>query len=95
MWRLLILAALILWIIFFLIFRPGRVLRLMAIILYSPVSPLGRGSIPVWASYYLGKGVFEGQPTLVRNLEENLRALGYALLAVPVALAVAVALLGD
>ena len=95
MWRLLIIVAIVVWIIFFLIFSPGRVLRLMAMILYSSGSPLGRDSTPVWASYFLGKGVFEGEPAAVRNLEEILRTLGYALLAVPVSLAVAVALLGN
>ena len=95
MWRLLIVVAVIVGIIFFLIFKPGRVLRFLALILYSSGSPLGREFTPVWASYFLGKGVFEGQPASVRNLEENLRTLGYSLLAVPVSLAVAVALLGD
>ena len=95
MWRLLIVVAIIIWVIFFLIFKPGRVLGWMAMIMYSRGSPLGRDSTPAWASYCLGKGVFEGQPASVRNLEESLRTLGYALLAVPVSLAVAVALLGD
>jgi len=90
MWRIGIFFLVILAVIFHLIFRPGKVLKLAAGILYSPVSPLHGSSIPLWASYYLEKTVYEAPPEQVKQLEEGVRAIGYAMLAVPVTLLIVV-----
>jgi hypothetical protein len=94
MWRLFILIALVLIGIYYMVFRPGRILGMVTRILYSPISPLSHRPIPPWASYYLGLGDFEGPPPSVREMEDNVKTLGYVLVAVPVALVVTVILVG-
>jgi|GEM_PF-5205752 len=90
MWRIGILLLVVLAIVFYFVFRPGKVLKLTATVIYSPVSPFRGSAIPLWASYYLGKTMYEVPPESVRQLEENVRAIGYAMLAVPVTLLVIV-----
>jgi hypothetical protein len=86
MWRIGIFLLLILAVDFHFIFRPARTLKFVAAVVYSPVSPLRRSRMPLWASYYLGKTMYEAPPETVKQLEEYVRAIGYAMLAVPVTL---------
>lgn len=90
MWRIGIFLLLVLAVNFHFIFRPSKILKFIATIIYSPVSPLGSSEIPLWASYYLGKTLYEVTPEPVKRLEETVRAIGYAMLAVPVTLLVIV-----
>ncbi len=93
MWRIGIFFLVILAVIFYFIFRPGRVLKLAATIIYSPASPLHSSRLPLWASYYLGRSVYEAPPEPVKQLEEGVKAVGYAMLAVPVTLLILVIVL--
>lgn len=94
MFRLLSLVVLLLVAFGMLIFRPGRVLAGVAWVLYSPSSPFSGGDTPVWASYYLNRGAYEGPPVSVRRMEDEVRTIGIFLLSIPVALAILVVLVG-
>ena len=88
MWRIGIFFLLIFVVIFLFIFRSGKILRFTAAVVYSPLSPLRSSKMPLWASYYLGKTLYEAPPEQLKQLEENVRVIGYALLAVPITLLV-------
>jgi hypothetical protein len=90
MWRIIILLLILVVIIAQFIFRPSKVLKVVVKIIYSQVSPLRRSGIPLWASYYLGDTMYEAPPEQIKQLEENVRVIGYAMLAAPVTLLVIV-----
>ena len=77
-------------------FKPRHVLKFLATIFYSNMSPLGmRGDLPVWARYYLNRGDYEGPPPGIDSLEETVKILGYSLVAIPLALLVMVLFFGS
>ena len=88
MWRIIIFFIPLVVIIANLIFRPGKFLKVIATITYSPLSPFSNSEIPSWASYYLGKSLYEAPPESIKRLEENVRTIGFAMLAVPATLLV-------
>ena len=95
MWRLLVLIVVLAALILSMILRPKRILRLLAFVIYFPGSPLARRIIPLWASYFLNQEIFEGPPASLLRLEEEIRTLGYFLLAIPVGLGILVIWVGS
>lgn len=93
--RLVVLVVIVAFSVAGLILRPGGFLKFVASVFFSPISPLGRGALPGWVRYYRGESVFEGKPSLVDQMEEAVRIVGYSLLAVPLVLIVLAVLLGD
>ena len=93
MLRLAILCLLVSVLCFYLVVRPRQVLKIVALVLYSSVSPWRGESIPTWAGYLIGESDLEGPPSSLTRLEDDVRMLGYVLVGVPLALVVAVILL--
>ena len=95
MWRLLVLIVALATFTFCMILCPKRILRLLAFGIYFPGSPLARRTIPLWASYFLNQEIFEGPPASLLRLEEEIRTVGYFLLAIPVGLGILVIWVGS
>lgn len=78
------------------VFKVRAVLKFLATIFYSRISPLGMtGSLPLWARYYLSSEDYEGPPPGIGQLEETMKILGYSLVAIPLALVVMVLFFGS
>ena len=96
MWRVVLLGLLFSVIAVLMIFRVRYLLKFLAIVLYSKVSPLGMsGNLPLWARYYLSSDEYEGPPPGIGQLEETVKILGYSLIAIPLALVVMVLFFGS
>jgi len=56
------------------VFKVRAVLKFLATIFYSRISPLGMtGSLPLWARYYLSSEDYEGPPPGIGQLEETMK----------------------
>ena len=95
MWRLLLFAVVITAFIFCMILRPRRILSIVASTMYFPGSPLSKRTIPIWASYFLNREIFEGPPISLLRLEEEIKTIGYFLLAIPLGLGILVIWVGN
>ena len=96
MWRIVLLGLLVSFIATLMIFRVRYLLKFLAMVFYSKVSPLGMsGNLPLWARYYLNSDDYEGPPPGIGQLEETVKILGYSLVAIPLALVVMVLFFGS
>ena len=95
MWRLLLITIVVAAFIFYMILRPRRILKVLASAIYFPGSPLSRRTIPIWASYFLNREIFEGPPVSLLRLEEEIRTVGYFLLAIPLGMGILVIWVGS
>jgi hypothetical protein len=96
MWRIVLLGLLGSVIAILMIFRVRYLLKFLAMVLYSKVSPMGMsGNLPLWARYYLSSDDYEGPPPGIGQLEETVRIVGYTLVAIPLTLVVMVLFFGS
>jgi hypothetical protein len=96
MWRIVLLGLLVSVIAILMIFRVRYLLKFLAMVLYSKVSPMGMsGNLPLWARYYLSSDDYEGPPPGIGQLEETVRIVGYTLVAIPLTLVVMVLFFGS